>query len=175
LIHLKVIRLDAARLVNISSNPHDAMYKNILVPLDGSDTARRGLEAAIDLAKAVKAKLTLLNVTSDFPIMVEMAHTMNVEQVRAGLTQYGQDLLKETKAEVTRYGIEATTEIRDLKGGRVADAIVAEARASKCDLIVIGTHGRRGFSRALMGSDAERVVRESAVPVLVVRGSDATD
>jgi nucleotide-binding universal stress UspA family protein len=60
-------------LVNISSNPYDTIYKNILVPLDGSDTGRRGLEAAIDLAKAVKAKLTLLNVTSDFPVTVEMA------------------------------------------------------------------------------------------------------
>jgi nucleotide-binding universal stress UspA family protein len=67
------------------------------------------------------------------------------------------------------------TETRELKGGRVADAIVAQARASKCDLIVIGTHGRRGFSRALMGSDAERVVRESSVPVLVVRASEAAD
>jgi nucleotide-binding universal stress UspA family protein len=175
LIHLKVIPLDGARLVNISSNRDDAMYKNILVPLDGSDTARRGLEAAIELAKAVKAKLTLLNVTSDFPIMVEMAHTMNVEQVRAGLNQYGRNLLEETKAEVARAGIEVATEIRDLKGGRVADTIVAEANASKCDLIVIGTHGRRGFSRALMGSDAERVVRESSVPVLVVRASQAAD
>ena len=151
------------------------MYTNILVPLDGSETAQRGLEAAMELAKAVKAKLTLLNVTSDFPIMVEMAHTMNVEQVRAGLTQYGQDLLKETKTVVARAGIEVTTELRDLRGGRVADAIVAQAGESKCDLIVIGTYGRRGFSRALMGSDAERVVRESAVPVLVVRGSDARD
>ena len=151
------------------------MFKNILVPLDGSDTARRGLEVAIDLAKGLKAKLTLLNVTSDFPIMVEMAHTMNVEEVRAGMNQYGRDLLEKTKAEVARSGIEVATEMRDLRGGRVADTIVAEARASKCDLIVIGTHGRRGFSRALMGSDAERVVRESSVPVLVVRASEATD
>lgn len=151
------------------------MYKNILVPLDGSETARRGLEAAMSLAQALKAKLTLLNVTSDFPIMVEMAHTMDVERVRAGLNEYGRTLLENTKSEAARSGIEVSTVIRDLKGGRVADTIVQEARTSNCDLIVIGTHGRRGFSRALMGSDAERVVRESTVPVLVVRAVGAAD
>jgi nucleotide-binding universal stress UspA family protein len=59
--------------------------------------------------------------------------------------------------------------LHDVGGGRVADAIVEEARRSRCDLIVIGTHGRRGVSRAMLGSDAENVVRSSPVPVLLVR------
>jgi nucleotide-binding universal stress UspA family protein len=63
--------------------------------------------------------------------------------------------------------------LRDRQGRRVADAIVAQAQESGCDLIVIGTHGRRGLSRALLGSDAERVLRHSTVPVLLVREKQA--
>ena len=66
-------------------------------------------------------------------------------------------------------GVTAETSLHDLRGGRVADAIVEEARQSRCDLIVIGTHGRRGVARAMLGSDAENVVRSSPVPVLLVR------
>ena len=65
------------------------------------------------------------------------------------------------------------TQLRELKGGRVADAILQEAKSTSCDLIVIGTHGRRGFSRVLLGSDAENVLRESPVPVLLVRALGA--
>ena len=66
-----------------------------------------------------------------------------------------------------------SSELRDPRGSRVADAILGEARDAHCDLIVIGTHGRRGIDRALMGSDAERVLRESPVPVLLVRAPGA--
>ena len=149
------------------------MYQNILVPLDGSETSRRGLKEAIGLATALKARLRLLHVTSDFPIMLEMANTIDFEKYRSGLHQFGRNLLEETKAEAERAGLTASTELRDLKGGRVADAIIDEARSAGCDLMVIGTHGRRGFQRTLMGSDAERVMRESPVPVLLVRAPGA--
>jgi nucleotide-binding universal stress UspA family protein len=150
------------------------MYKHLLVPLDGSDTSKRGLREAIALATPLKAKLHLLHVISDFPMMVEMAHVIDSEKILSGLHQYGRDLLETTAAQARAVGLEVTTEMRDPKGGRVADAIVQGARDAHCDLIVIGTHGRRGFSRALMGSDAERVLRESSVPVLLVRAGGAT-
>ena len=149
------------------------MYQNILVPLDGSETSRRGLKEAIGLATALKARLRLLHVTSDFPIMLEMANTIDFEKYRSGLHQFGRNLLEETKAQAERDGLTVSTELRDLKGGRVADAIIDEARSAGCDLMVIGTHGRRGFQRTLMGSDAERVMRESPVPVLLVRAPGA--
>lgn len=78
-------------------------------------------------------------------------------------------MLQEARALATSLAVETETQLRDLHGGRVADAIVHEAREAGCDLIVIGTHGRRGLSRALLGSDAERVLRQSHVPVLLVR------
>jgi nucleotide-binding universal stress UspA family protein len=151
------------------------MYKRIMVPIDGSETAERGLQEAIGLASRLNARLCLLNVTSDFPIMVEMANTIDVEKYREGLHRFGVDLLAKAKAASAARDVEAETMITDLRGGRVSEAIVREAQVAKCELIVIGTHGRRGLRRALLGSDAEAVVRTSTVPVLLVRdgGSDA--
>ena len=144
------------------------MYKRILVPIDGSDAGHRGLKEAIALATDQKSTLCLLHVTSDFAIMLEMANTIDFEKVREDLRQHGRNLLEDAKALASGPVVQVETQLRDLKSGRVADAIVSEASSAKCDLIVIGTHGRRGFSRALLGSDAERVLRESPVPVLLV-------
>ena len=145
------------------------MYKRILVPIDGSDTARRGLKEAIALATQLRATLRLLHVTSYFPVMLEMSSTLNFDQYREGLHQYGREQLDNAKTLAQGLGLEVETQLRDLKGGRVADAIVDEATSAGCDLIVIGTHGRRGLNRALLGSDAESVLRASPVPVLLVR------
>ena len=145
------------------------MYKRILVPLDGSETARYGLREAIALAREQKATLRLLHVISEFPITVEMADKKEFDKVQKSLFEWGQGMLQEARALATSLAVETETQLRDLHGGRVADAIVHEAREAGCDLIVIGTHGRRGLSRALLGSDAERVLRQSHVPVLLVR------
>ena len=145
------------------------MYKRILVPIDGSDTGRRGLKEAITLATEQKATLCLLHVTNDFPFMSEMPRAFDFEEYREELQQYGRNLLEDGKKLAASLGLEVETLLRELKGGRVADAILQEAKSSGCDLIVIGTHGRRGFSRALLGSDAESVLRDSPVPVLLVR------
>ena len=145
------------------------MYKRILVPIDGSDTAARGLAEAISLARDLKATLRLLNLTSDFMPMIEMTSGIDTEKFRDGLNQFGKRLLAKASEQADRHGVTAETSLHDLRGSRVADAIVEEARESRCDLIVIGTHGRRGVARAMLGSDAENVVRSSPVPVLVVR------
>jgi len=145
------------------------MYKRILVPLDGSDTARFGLREAITLAREQKATLRLLHVIGEFPIMLEMAGVEDYEKLRRGLVQRADAMLDEAKALAASLDVAAETRVRELKGGRVADAIVDEAKESGCDLIAIGTHGRRGMSRVLLGSDAERVLRQAGVPVLLVR------
>jgi nucleotide-binding universal stress UspA family protein len=80
------------------------------------------------------------------------------------------EMLQEAKAVAQRLDVETETQLRELAGGRAADAIVQDASDAGCDVIVIGTHGRRGLSRALLGSDAERVLRQSPVPVLHVSG-----
>jgi len=145
------------------------MYQRILVPIDGSHTAARGLAEAIALARELKATLRLLNLTGDFALMVEMSSAIDFEKYREGLNQFGQRLLAEASEQAKAQGVASETSMLDLRGNRVADAIVEEARKSRCDLIVIGTHGRRGVSRAMLGSDAENVMRSSPVPVLLVR------
>jgi nucleotide-binding universal stress UspA family protein len=101
--------------------------------------------------------------------MVEMANVADADKVRKSLFECGEAMLQEAKALAKSLGVETETQLCELGGGRVAEAIVQEARDAGCDLIVIGTHGRRGLSRALLGSDAERVLRQSPVPVLLVR------
>ncbi len=149
------------------------MYKRILVPIDGSDPGHCGLKEAIALATVHQATLCLLHVTNDFPIMSEMPMVMDFEKYREELHKYGRHLLDDGKKLAADLGLEVKTVLHDLKGGRVADAILQEAKSAGCDLIVIGTHGRRGFRRALLGSDAESVLRESPVPVLLVRAPGA--
>ena len=149
------------------------MYKRILVPIDGSDAARGGLKEAIALATGQKATVCLLHVANDFPIMSEMPIAIDFEKYREESHQYGHNLLEDGKKLAESLGIEVETLLHDLQGGRVADVIVEEAKNAGCDLIVIGTHGRRGFRRALLGSDAESVLRESPVPVLLVRAPGA--
>lgn len=149
-----------------------SLYKRILVPLDGSDTARQGLREAVALARDGGATLRLLHVTSEFPVMLETAVIESFESVKRSLVQHAEDMLAEAKTLATGLNVPAETCVRDVKSGRVAEAIVDEARDSGCDLIVIGTHGRRGIGRALLGSDAENVLRHATVPVLLVRARE---
>ncbi len=145
------------------------MYQRILVPIDGSETSERGLKEAIQLAQLTKAKLCLLNLVNDFALMVELSNKIDFEQYRNDLKQFGKELLEKSSKLATEHGVAFETLVRELRGGRVSQAIVDEARDSRCDLIVMGSHGRRGFNRAMLGSDAESVLRTSPVPVLVVR------
>jgi nucleotide-binding universal stress UspA family protein len=148
------------------------MYRKILVPLDGSATADRGFEEAVGLARATKASLLLLNVAESFPIAAEMASATTWQQVSDGLRQHGQDLVDRAHRTATDHGVPCEVSVVDSGTGRVADAIVAMARDAGCDLIVMGTHGRRGVTRMVLGSDAEAVLRATPVPVLLVRSPD---
>jgi hypothetical protein len=113
---LKVRRRDGARLKASSNGSKDRHVPEHPRPLDGSETSRRGLTEAIGLATALKARLRLLHVTSDFPIMLEMANTIDFEKYRSGLHQFGRNLLEETKAEAERAGLTVSTELLDVKG-----------------------------------------------------------
>ena len=88
------------------------------------------------------------------------------------MRENGRVLLEQAVAEVAKQGYQADSALRESFSGRAADEIVAEARECKADLIVLGTHGRRGVSRLVMGSDAEQVVRDAPVPVLLVRAQE---
>ncbi|HXF67557.1 MAG TPA: universal stress protein [Burkholderiales bacterium] len=145
------------------------MFRKILVPIDGSRTAAAGLREAIGLARESEgAVIRLLHVLEPVPAVQGM-EVLVEKQVLRNLREFGNRLLKEAKSEVERRGVRAETALRRLATGRVSAAIVAEAARWKADAIVMGTHGRRGISRLVLGSDAEAVARSAPAPVLLVR------
>ncbi len=149
------------------------MYARILVPLDGSDTANHGFEEAVALARALKSSLVLVHAVDAFPVLTEMGSATTFEQVQNGLRQFGEDVLKKARSTAADHGVQAETRLVENGAGRAADVILKEARDLGCDLIVMGSHGRRGFSHLVMGSNAEAVARASDVPVLLVRHAEA--
>jgi nucleotide-binding universal stress UspA family protein len=145
------------------------MYAKILVPLDGSATAHRGFEEAVALARALNSSLVLLHVVDPVPLPFEAATAGVWQDMTDGLRKQGEALLQRARQTAIDHGIAADTRLIEGRTERVAETIVAEARATRCDLVVMGTHGRRGFSHAMLGSDAERVLRSCPLPVLLVR------
>lgn len=146
------------------------MYKKILVPLDGSPTAERGLQEAIGLALVHHARLHLLHVIDMYPVMIEVSGAaVAFDTMREELKAQGQAILDKAQRTAEAAGVATSASLSEVTAYRASTAIVETAKAEGCDLIVMGTHGRRGFSRALLGSDAEAVVRTAEVPVLLVR------
>ena len=146
------------------------MSTRILVPVDGSATSRRGLREAIKLAKAQRGKLVILNVADVMPLFATLEGGMALDPGLIGAVRAaGRKVLAAAAAEAKKRGVAATTVLAENMAGRVADVIVRQAKKAGADLIVLGTHGRRGLSRMVMGSDAELVVRYAPTPVLLVR------
>lgn len=145
------------------------MYSRILVPVDGSDTAAQGLREALALARELRATLVLLHVVNEFPMLLEMATASSVVEIHDSLMRFGEDLLTQASREAAAAGVPCESVLHELVSGRVGEVIVEQARSRNCQLIVMGTHGRRGFSRLAMGSDAELALRCATVPVLLVR------
>lgn len=145
------------------------MYHRILVPLDGSPTSECGMREAIKLVSGQDATLFFLHVVDDFRMLVEMTSVRSYDEMLKGLRQYGLEVLAKGRHAAEQAGIHRESLLREVTNQRVADVIVDQAKLHGCDLIVMGTHGRRGFNRIAMGSEAEQVARSSPVPVLLVR------
>lgn len=145
-------------------------YRRILVPVDGSPTSNAGLREAIDLAKGQGASLQLVHVLDyHYLAMGGLEAGAYIDQLMASLTQSGKRIVKRAEELVRKAGVPVSSVLLQSPAGPAADAIVRQAKKWKPDLIVVGTHGRRGMRRMLMGSDAEQVVRNSPVPVMLVR------
>ena len=150
------------------------MFRRILVPIDGSPTSNHGLEEAIGLASDQKAQICLLHVIDAMIVptgadgMMFMPPSYADDYVRS-LRAGSKDLLDRAEARVRKHGIEVEAVSLEAVGHQVADLITQQAKKWRADVIVLGTHGRRGLSRVVMGSDAEMVLRESPIPVLLVR------
>ena len=145
-------------------------YKRILVPVDGSPTSNAGLREAIALARGQGANLQLVHVADQHYVTLMGLETATaLDDLMASVTQAGKRVLRNAERLARREGVDPSTVLLETLTGPAADPIVRQAQKWKADLIVIGTHGRRGVRRLLMGSDAEQIVRTSPVPVLLVR------
>lgn len=143
-------------------------YKRILVPVDGGPTATRGLMEAIKLAHDARAKMLLLYVVEEYAILGVPEAGASIGPVLEAINRAGRLTLAKIERSARRLGARPETKMVEDFSGRVANAIVDQAKRWRADVIVMGTHGRRGLNRALLGSDADLVVRYSPVPVLLV-------
>lgn len=150
------------------------MYRKILVPVDGSTASLKGLDEAIKLAKSSGAALKLVHVVNEFIMDAGYVPSIHYEQLILSLRDLGKKVLQAAERVAREQNVAVECELVETIGGPAADSIVEAARNWPADLILMGTHGRRGLRRLAMGSDAELVLRKSPVPVLMVRDAPET-
>jgi nucleotide-binding universal stress UspA family protein len=147
------------------------MYKRILVAIDGSDTSKRALREALQLAKDGKSALRVLHVLDlvTFSTDTPSGFAAYEEALRVG----GEQMLSDASDIAEKAGIACETKLLEMEehGRRVSEEIAEDAASWRAELIVIGTHGRRGMNRLLLGSVAESLVRIAPAPVLLIRGA----
>ena len=145
------------------------MFKNIMIPTDGSDLAAKAVEQAVLFAKEIGAKITAVTVTEPF-------HRVSVKPSQLEYTpieykkhaeSHANKVLGEVSAAAKSAGVACDT--LHTEHEHVYQAIIEAAEARKCDLIVMASHGRRGVSAVVLGSDTVKVLTHSKLPVLVYR------
>ena len=147
------------------------MYERILAPIDGSETSQSAFEFALSIARENGAELTPLFVV-EVPIAAYTTPGGDPKYVHEALLKEGERLAGEALAAMRRDGVRGTPRVVevDTPGGSIPERILEEAHAAHCDLVVMGTHGRRGVKRLMLGSVAERFMRMSCCPVLLIPG-----
>lgn len=147
------------------------MYEKILVATDGSTLSKKAVRSAVELAGAVNAELLALYVVPRYPVSYfEGGITVSTQDIARTEKQWadeGQAVVDAVGKAAQAKGVKARGIIA--KSDLVAEAIMAAAKKHKCDLIVMASHGRRGFKRILLGSETQHVLTHSTVPVLVLR------
>ena len=148
------------------------MYKRLLVAVDGSETSNKALAAAIEMAgySAGRSVLRLIHVLD------EMAYFGGLDPYQGQtysavhvMRQAGEKILADGLAVCESAGVQADTVLIDEFGAHLADSVAQSAKDWDASLVVVGTHGRKGVGRMLLGSGAEQIIRLSSCPVLVIR------
>lgn len=145
------------------------MHRHILIPTDGSVLSQAAVEYGVALAKSVGAKVTILTVSAPFhifavgPVMVTDTPEQYAKRVAALVTRY----LDGAKEVASAAGVNCETEHVEHEHPYLA--IISMAATKSCDLIVMASHGRRGMSAIVLGSETAKVLTHSTIPVLVVR------
>ena len=142
------------------------MIREILLPTDGSDGVIDAMNCAVGVAKAFDARLHVLHVI-ETPRLHDYGSFYALPDITAQLEEAGDIIIKNAKEYLRQSRFENVVGTK--LDGYPADEVLDYAQEHDIDLIVIGTHGRRGLNRALLGSIAEEIVRRSEIPVMTVR------
>lgn len=148
------------------------MYKNILIATDGSELADRAVEHGLHLAKELNANVTIVTVTetwsaSDIAARSESGETDAIQRYEEFQASVAEKTLVEAKSKANEFGIDyEAVHVRDR---HPSEGIIDSADSRNADLIVMGSHGRRGIKKVLLGSVANEVISQSTVPVLIYR------
>lgn len=145
------------------------MFKHILIPTDGTDLSRKAVLYGVQLAKAVGAKVTAITIRA--PYAVSSLDTIAVLGSQEQYDQESSQVAQRALAQVEMAGEAAGVAVETVQAthDQPFRAIVDSAEANRCDLIVMASHGRRGVSALLLGSETQKVLTHSVIPVLVYR------
>ena len=142
------------------------MYKRILVPVDGSETSNRAVVAALQMARENGGRIRLVHALDELAYL--SGYEYSADLLKAARDE-GNNVLDGARSMAQSAGVPADAKLVETAGRRLGELVAEEARNWEADLVVVGTHGRRGMSRMLLGSGAEQVLRLAPVPVLAVR------
>ena len=147
------------------------MFKHILLPTDGSKLSNKAVKLGIAYAKKSKARITAVHIVPEFKLMVDDGITMLSPGLRKRLEDQGkaraQKMLEDIAKQARVRGVRCSTLC--VSNDIPYQQIISVARSKKCDLILMASHGRRGLSSLLLGSETAKVLLHSKIPVLVVR------
>ena len=145
------------------------MFKHILIPTDGSDLSRKAVLYGVQLAKFTGARVTALTIKAPYVVssMDAIAVVGSQQQYEDEAAQYAERALEQAQMAAEAAGV--TLETLEETHDQPYRAIIDAALANGCDLIVMASHGRRGVSALLLGSETNKVLTHSAIPVLVYR------
>ncbi len=145
------------------------MYKNLLIAIDGSELAGKALAQGLELAKAIGARVTIVNVTPPWSSIAvgEVAVMFPPEEYDANMQAAAKQLLDKAVAEAQGAGV--TAETVAASDAHAYRAILDVAGDKGCDLIVMGSHGRKGIAGLLLGSETTKTLTHGKIPVLVYR------
>lgn len=149
------------------------IYKKIMLAIDGSDTSNTAINEVIKFTRGQDVHLRIIHVV-DETFIYTGGPAFDYLSYIAVCREEGQKILDAAEKTIaSQSSIKAETSLIELKPlqGRIAEVIVEEAKEWSADLLVIGTHGRRGFSRLFLGSVAENIIRIAIMPILLVRAS----
>lgn len=150
------------------------MFKRVIVPVDGSQTSNKALTVALQMARDSGGSVRIIHVIegSNYGSNIMQIEGFSGDAMQP-IRSAAKKILDDAMALAEPFGVQTDTKLFDTVDGRLADAVGNAATEWQADLIVVGTHGRRGIGRILMGSGAEQIMRQAPIPVLVIRAQDA--